>query len=380
MRAYVLVVPVLLVGALQLGGCTSTRSSNPSAPEPGGVYRSESAGALFEQTEAPRFALRDAVRSPGNPRAIYVAASGDGYVFSEDDGKSWRTVAVPLASVLDIVVLEGNIVVVTGIDGEGQGYILRSADSGKSWQTVLTVPVPEPTGFRGFGFGGRGEVATVVISIAPDPFNGSRLYAGTSLGNVLVGEQYAKTWHSIHNIDADAFSSNQVKFATASIIPSPHRAGELLVITTGGRLYVVEAEGTQRQLKIPEDLGAGPLITSVSQSRVVLDASFVPHFPQALVVGVNDGAVVTRDGGATWTALPLPVDTVKRFNTVVVRVSPTNSNRFLIGINDAVFRSEDGGQTWNTFSLGLPAHVITNLLINPENAASVLAVTSPLRT
>jgi hypothetical protein len=222
-------------------------------------------------------------------------------------------------------------------------------------------------------------VATVVISIAPDPFNPNRLYAGTSLGNVFVGEQAAKTWRAIHSVDNDSFTSNQPKFAVADIIPSPHKAHEMLIITTAGRLYFVNAEGRQNEIKVPQQVMGGPII-GLGQTKTILNAAFIPQFPDALLVGVNNGAVLSRDRGVNWEQLTLPVDTLKRFNTVVVTVSPTNPNRIFVAINDAVYRSEDSGGSWNTFSLSLPNNVITDLLINPENPANVVAVTTPLRS
>lgn len=379
MRTWIVIVPVLAVGMLQISGCTSPPDEFPSPPPPGGIYRSESAGALFEQSvtlnnpeeagpaHVAEFSFKGAHRPRFRPSTIYVAAGGHGYVVSIDDGKTWRNVKVPLASVLDIVALEENIVVVTGVDGTGQGYIVRSSNEGESWQTVLTVPVPtKKGGIQQFGIGNRADVATVIISIAPDPFDANRLYAGTSLGNVFVGEQFAKTWRKIHSLDTAAFSSNQQKFAIVDLVPSPHTAGEILVVTTGGRLYHVAAAAKQREIKV-----------SVGQSTAVLSAAFVPHFPDALVVGINDGAAISRDRGATWQPLSLPVDTIQRFNTVVVRVSPTNPNRVLVAIHDVVYRSEDAGATWNTFSLSVASHVIIDLLINPENAANVVAVTTP---
>lgn len=387
MRTWIFIAPVLVVGVLQVSGCTTTDTAiTPS----GAVYRSESAGALFEQSvalaspteEGPThiadIALKGAHRPTFSPDAVYVAAGANGYVVSNDDGQTWTAITVPLASVIDIVALEQDIIVVTGIDGQGQGYILRTADEGKSWQTVLTVPVPtKNTGVEAFRLGNKSDVATVVISIAPDPFDANRLYAGTSLGNIFVGEQFAKTWRKVHNVDNDAFSSNQPKFAVADLIPSPHLAHEMLIITTGGRLYYVQADGQQREIKIPQNTSAGPVL-GLGQSKTVLSAHFIDQFPEALLVGVNDGAVISRDKGTTWEQLSLPVDTLKRFNTVIVKTSPSNANRILVAINDAVFRSEDAGQSWNTFSLNLPSHVITNLLINPENAANVVAITAPL--
>lgn len=379
MRLWIITTPILLITVLQMSGCTSP---DVAQTPPGAIYRSSSAGALFEQSVAltnksadgtdniAQFSLKGAHRPLPESDAVYVAAGNRGYVVSRDDGLTWTQVSVPLANVVDIAALEQEIVVVTGTDSTGQGHILRTSDVGQSWQNVLTIPVPtKSTGAAAFRLGNKDEDATVVISITPDPFDPNRLYAGTSLGNIFVGEQFAKTWRKIHDLDNDAFSANQSKFAVADIIPSPHTAGDLLIITAGGQLYSLDARGQQSQIKTPQALG---------QSTTVLSAAFIAERPDALLLGVNDGAIFSRDRGQTWEQLSLPVDTPKRFNTVIVQVSPTNSRRLLIAINDAVYRSEDGGQTWNSFSLNLPNHVITSLLINPANAAHVLAVTSPL--
>jgi hypothetical protein len=385
MQLRALFFPLVIAGTLQLAGCSTTSTTH----SPGGPYLSNSAGAFFEQSAtlvAPAegsvagFNLKRAHRPLHAPQKIYIAAAERGVIMSEDGGAHWRVAPAPLAGVSDVVALPSGVLVIAGTDAEGQGYVLRSGDQGKSWETVLTIPAPADTGgFRLFGSGNRNRQA-VVISISHDPHMPERVYAGTSLGNILLGDQSGKTWRTLYTLNSGSnfYSADQANFSIKDIVPSPHVKEEVLVILTNGSLFRVHGT-TQELLKIPRQLEK-PTALSSGGTKKVLDAAYIIDFPQALFVGVDDGAVVSRDRGTTWEQLPLPIDTVRQFNTAVVTVSPTNPTRLLVGINNVVYRSEDSGASWNTFSFDIKTHVISSLLIDPENAARVLAALSPLQT
>lgn len=392
--ASLLITPLIILLALQLGGCTNSRSQSVTPPAPGGVYLSSSAGAFFDQSnglEAPQasgkdtaniaqFPLQSAFRPDFAPDTIYVAAGKQGYIVSNNNGESWHQMTVPLAAAYDIVVLQQNVIILTGVDAQGQGYIIRSADEGLSWQVVLTVPIPiDKKGLQLVKPPGGGKAsATVIISIAPDPFEPDQIYAGTSLGNIFKGEQYGKTWHLTHTLGRGALSiGSNNSYTIKKVIPSPFVSGQLLVLTGDQKIFQLNGDDKISELKIKlQDNSDSPFAGSVTKK--VLDAAYIAGFPDALLVGVEDSAVISRDRGETWQQLPLPVDTIKSFNTVIVTTSPRNPSRLLVAINDVVYRSEDGGRTWNVFTLGLPGYTIYSLLINPANPSHVLALTTPV--
>ena len=378
-------LPIALVTVLQASGCSS---GGASLPAPGGVYSSESAGAHFDQSVAiaqseegenvASFVLRGADRPANRPNEVYVAAGSNGIIFSSTGGADWQLITTPLTSVSDVVALLNGVLVAAGTDATGQGFVIRSADQGLSWQTVLTIPVPVKERRTLIGGSTQGS-QSVVISIAPDPFRDDQVYAGTSLGNVLLGEQSAKTWRTISSLDdgSIASSQNRGKSAIVDIIPSPHVAGEVLLITTDGTLWRLSPE-EKAELNIPRNLEPTRRFSFSGRSRVVQGVAFISTDADVLLAGVDDGAVISRDRGETWQELPLPIDVTGDFNSATIAVSPTNNARILIGINGVVYRSEDGGLSWNTFSLGLKNHAITSLLIDPTNASNVLAITTPL--
>lgn len=381
-------MPVLVIGMLQAGGCLRR---TPALPPPGGTYLSESAGASFEQSvklegegvtegsHLARFDLRGAHRPKNKPDTIYIAAAEEGIVVSDDSGKTWRQITTPLSSAEDVALLENGVLVATGTGPEGQGFIIRSLDSGKSWQTVLTVPIPVEQGpFQIVG--GRAVIPSVVLTIEVDPFDGSRLYAGSNLGGVLVGEQSAKLWRTIHALTPGRFdpSQNSARSSIEKLVPSWHVEDELLIITAEHKLWRVTA-GNQTEIPLPIEQTPEEQKFFISKGNYdIFDLALSPINKDLMLAGVGDAAVSSRDAGKTWQPLPVPVESQIRFNSIRVAISPTNANRFLIGINSVVYRSEDAGATWNTFSLGLPDHKIIDILINPLNASKVLLITDPL--
>lgn len=382
LRLHISIVPVILLAIVPLAGCTRI-----PPPPPGGVYRSESAGGNFEQSVQvagqpgeyiARFSLQMIDRPPHAPSSIYIAAGAEGVVISHDDGQNWQVVATPLAFATDVVALENGTIVAAGTDGLGQGFVVRSQDAGKSWHSVFTVPIP--TEQKGITIVGGGEVRpSVVLSIERDPFSSDRIYAGSSLGTLFVGEQSAKVWRQLYTIQptTPAPVQNYQLTSVKRLIASPHTTGELLVVTESGNLLRVVG-GTQTEIEVPEYISTPPPPLAGAGKQRILDATYIENFPDALMIGVENGAVVTRDRGETWIELPVPAESNERFNTVIVRVSPTNVNRMFVAINSVVYRSEDGGATWNTFALGLPAHVVQDISVNPSNAAKMLLVAREL--
>lgn len=380
-------MPTVMLVALQASGCSSRTQAPPPA---GGTYYSSSAGGLFEQSvelqptnaddpaTVAAFSLQRAHRPRHSPHKIIIGAGEAGIITSDDGGQVWQRFTTPLTFVHDVVLLENGIIVASGINSEDQGFIIRSSDQAKSWDVVLTIPFPVDT--RGFQLLRVPEPPTSrVVTIELDPFNGDRIYAGSSQGSVFVGEQSAKVWRTIHQLNENnLLTTSRLGLSIRDIIPSPQRDGEILLITAARTLIRLRGE-VEEEISIPRDV-TNPQPLNLTNHKRVFDATYIAGFPQAMLVGVDDGAVITRDAGKTWEQLAIPVDQFKSFNTVSVAASPTNTNRLLIAINSVVFRSEDGGHSWNSFSLGLLGHGITSLLIDPENASRVLAVTTPIRS
>jgi photosystem II stability/assembly factor-like uncharacterized protein len=378
-RTMALMLPALLLGTIQLSGCVRR---GPAPPAPGGVYQSTSAGANFDQAvrlvdrtgeligNIAEVAVIAVYRPPQEPSTLFLSAGTQGVFRSRDEGNSWQRVVQPLSAVTGLVQLENGVLLAGGTNADGEGIVTRSLDNGDSWERVLTIPALHRRKRAVFEVIKPPPPPPVYVSsIVIDQFNPDRVYATTSTGEVLISEQSGKLWSTLFRVQSNKRDplTNRSIASIKRVIPSPHRTGELLLITTDGKLILVrddEAEPTD----IPITGGA------------VIDVTFIKQFPEALLVGTDRGVLFSRDRGQNWDQLDLPISTSAPLRNTVVRVSPTNPSRLIVAVDSVVYRSEDGGQTFNTLSLGLPNHVITDISINPINAARVLLGTAPVKS
>ncbi len=379
----VLAAPALAAVVLQLAGCAPR--TTPQPPPPGGSYISMSAGASFEQSvdlvdetghtigNTAGFSLQKLYRVSHHPQRLYITLGLSSVLYSDNGGENWQELHTPLATTSGIADLENGILLAGGTATDRSGAVVRSLDRGKSWETVLTIPTPPEPKRRRFEIiksPDRGQPGSVITTMVADPHIADRVYAATSLGDILVGEQSGKLWHALTAVKAgrtDPITGRRLG-GILDLIPSPHRANEVLVIPRTRQLFRLRDELVEAiNVTVPG-----------GSTKQVFDAIYVQQFPDALFVGASDAALISRDGGATWEQLDLPVSAPRPYSTVAVAVSPTNPARMLVAVNSVVLRSEDGGLAWSTHTLGLPSHTITDLSIDPTNAARVILTTTPL--
>ncbi len=380
----VVILPSLVVFSLALGGCS--REEVPKIPS-GGTYLSSSAGASFDQSVTTKvegetiatFDLGKIHRSLKDPALIYMAAGEKGMVVSRNDSATWEIIPVSLTTTLDVAYMKNGVWVAAGIDADGQSSVVRSLDEGKSWQNVFTISLPvQKKRFQIISNGATARASIVALEV--DPREEDKLWAGTNDGTIFSAQSSGKVWKTV----AELSSSSQIitgDRSDAGIVRmevSSVTADELLIVTSKKQLVRVR-EGVATVIKVPESLSAPTPFGVVLKSRNILDISFIPGFPDALLVGTDTGAVITRDGGKSYLELKLPFDASKIVATMVVAVSPTNVNRILIAADGIVYRSEDGGLAWNTTSVGPVGFAITDMSINPKSASRVLAILKAIK-
>ncbi|MDA1168846.1 MAG: hypothetical protein O3A36_00745 [bacterium] len=375
----VVVLPSILFFSLALGGCSRSEVQQEIS---GGTYLSTSAGASFEQSVATdvsgedisQFDLGKIHRALKDPNIVFMAAGANGMVISEDDTATWKVIPTSLAATLDVARMQNGILVAAGIDADGQGSVVRSLDAGKSWQNVFTLPLPvQKKRFQIISGGSSLPASIVALEIDPDAED--LLWAGTNDGTVFSASSGGQVWKTVTELSSASqiITGDRSDAGIVRMEVSSAKANELYIVTQKKKLVRV-TEGVAEVIKVPESLTAPSPFGVVLDDRNILDVSFIPGFPDALLLGSDKGAVITKDGGKTFVALQLPFDASKVVSQMVVAVSPTNSNRILIAADGIVYRSEDGGTAWHTTSIGPVGFAITDISINPKNASRVLAV------
>ncbi|HLC49492.1 MAG TPA: hypothetical protein VJI96_03885 [Candidatus Andersenbacteria bacterium] len=375
----VIILPSVVFISLVLGGCTKDEVTvTPS----GGVYVSASAGANFDQSvqttitgeDISQFDLGKIHRALQDANTVFMAAGEKGMVRSKDDGEIWEVISTSLFTTIDIALMKNGVLLAAGIDTDGQGSVMRSIDDGKSWQNVFTLPLPVVKK-RFQIISGGSALPTSIVALEVDPRLEDKVWAGTNDGTLFSAESSGQVWKTITELSSaseiitgDRSDAGVVRMEVSSTTPD-----ELFIVTQKKQLIRL-LEGKATVIKVPESVTTPSPYGIVLDSRNILDVSFIPGFPNALLLGTDKGAVTTKDGAKSFGELKLPFDASKIVSTMVVAVSPTNSNRMLFAADGIVYRSEDGGTAWHTTSVGPVGFAITDISINPKNASRVLAV------
>lgn len=100
-------------------------------------------------------------------------------------------------------------------------------------------------------------------------------------------------------------------------------------------------------------------------SQDVHSLAFVDDDPQHLLFGHHGGLEETRNGGKTWSALPLRDDAMS--------VSPATDASIVIAGHEVFVASRDGGATWSAIQGDLPSLDIHGFTRDPADPARMWA-------
>ncbi len=352
-----------------------------------GIYKSENAAELFKKVQGiPSTARRTRVlkQDPANRDVVY-AGTTEGLYKSVDGGKSFERMTGPEVIVNDVYVdPEDSKDVLIATD---RGGVLRSQDGAVSFTASND------------GFSERRVEALLVDRREPGGANPARLFAGVvndkSFGGVFFSVDGGARWQQISDgLDGrDVFAlaestdgtilagTNHGIFALDENAPDPPGAGKdapaavwsprntiqnTLAKTAvethaatrvqvekevkdisreiGGRVYALDLSGdawlasTTAGLFTSKDKGAswqgGPVMDTVSYLSVAAHG--------ALLVAIRqDGAVLSRDAGQSWTPMGIPA-MLTRIHCVAFSADGT----LWIGAREGVYFTHDLGRTW----------------------------------
>ncbi len=337
-----------------------------------GIYKSETAGALFHKIQGiPNSARRTRVlrQDPTNPQVVY-AGTTEGLYKTTDGGRTFRRMTAADVIVNDVFVDPRNpqhVLLATD-----RGGVLASNDGGETF-------VQSNTGIS------ERKVEALLV----DRTNPQRIYVGVvndkNYGGVFVSNNGGRTWAQqssgldgrdvyvlaqtsdgklVAGTNAGIFELNRsadppvweprneianmvtrtvtethfhtrVNVEKQTQAPMVELDGRVMALDVSGEVWVAS---TSHGLLTSHDKGAtwqgGPVMGAS-------DYDSVTHIGKLVAAARPNGVVLSEDSGLTWWPMGLP-----KMLTRIRRIAFAQDGTLWLGAREGVYFSRDKGKTW----------------------------------
>ena len=286
--------------------------------------------------------------APSRPATVYAAVGGlyeaqpwDGLYRSVDAGSSWeRRGDLPVWDVLAVSTGDPEVLFAAGYpDAELSAMVVfRSVDGGAAWQRVLDLPSD-----------------AWPHDLVVDPSAAGTVYLATARG-LWKSSDGGDTWASASTVVSGEPLGGLVGLAIAPSDPQT-------VYAIGPSIYRSDDGGTSWRVMAPNPDWCG--------RRLAVH----PRRPETLYLVCSDRLVRSRDGGATWSDLPVgPAGSSPMLWDLAI--DPADARILYVATrSQGVYRSRDGGRTWLRVSSGIQRLAVEHLVVDPFAGRTLLAAT-----
>ncbi|HEY6931225.1 MAG TPA: glycoside hydrolase [Thermoanaerobaculia bacterium] len=326
------------------------------APNNGGVWKSTDYGRTWDPIfdDQPTGSIGALAVAPSDPNVIYVGSGeglqrpdlsvGDGIYKSTDGGRTWRHLGLSDGRQIPAILIDPKDVnrVFVAVLGHPYGPnsergVFRSTDGGQTWQRVLSKD--EDTG---------------AMDICFDPSNSQHLYAvlwAARKGPWEYGNSYRGSGSGLFHSTDGGSTWKPLTRGLPTIAEGLGRIGITVAPSDPNRLYaVVQASAHAGGLFRSEDAGESWQKVN-SESRVsgrADDFAEVKVDPanRDVVYVANTSTYRSTDGGRTFTAIKGAPggDDYHR-----IWINPENPQILILGLDQGATVSVNGGKTWSSW-------------------------------
>jgi photosystem II stability/assembly factor-like uncharacterized protein len=333
----------------------------------GGVWKTDDAGRTWKPIfdSQPVASIGAIAVAPSNPQIIYVGSgeadmrssisSGNGMYKSTDGGKTWAQIGLRDTRQIGRILVDPDDANRVFVAALGHAYgpntergVYRSSDGGQNWQRVLFKD--ENTGAIDLAFapGNKQTIYAALWQTRRPPWSvyppsngpGSGLYRSKDGG---------EHWEQLSGPGIPFEGLGRIGIALA---PSNPQRIYLIIDAKDGGLYRSD-DGAQSWKRVSND----PRIWQ--RGWYFGELSVDPRNPDAVYV-LNTAAYRSRDGGATfeaWKGAPGGDDYHELW------IDPDNPQRMILGCDQGAIVTRNAGNTWSSWynqPTGQFYHVITD--------------------
>ncbi|MFH1171544.1 MAG: YCF48-related protein [bacterium] len=324
---------------LVVAGCSIRLSSNQV--HDGGIFASSNYGESWQhkvfvsQQKKQTITISNTdigriILSPHQQKELTITTIANGIYTTTDGGEHWKPTVLNAGYYPAFAYDPGNEAIRYATTGRN---ILKSANSGSTWQVIYTDT--------------RGEQ---INAIGVDRYDTSRILAGTNGGTVLKSVNYGNDW-SVKYTAGDPIRDIFFRSDDTRIV--------YLLTTKKG--LVRSSDGGETWSSLEAALQPFPGAATISQ------VAFTTAAPKTFYIATNYGLLKSDDGGDTWSAIQtlIPATTVPIHT---VGIDPKDPRILYFTVNNLLHKSEDGGKTWRTnYAIGT-TRLINTLLVHPTES------------
>lgn len=315
---------ILLSAALTLSACSVSTSGSTASSGTGSLFRSDNAGqtwvsksSILGVTRAGNFAsakITTIKLDPNDHKAIYVGTADSGMFYSYSSGEGWQWVtSLGRAYVRSIAVSPVyKCTIYASIDNK----VYKTIDCARTW--VQTYYDNDPL--------------VTINSIVTDPKDGSKVYMGTSRGEVIKSTDWGESWRTINRFDSKVLK----------LFVNPKNGNNLYAVTTNDGLAISTNGGSAWQ-SLKSTL-------ATYDDGIVKDLAFSGENANRLFIATRYGLLKSDNNGKTWGKIELITPKDKATINALI-VDPTNDDEIYYTTNTTFYNSKDGGTNWTSKKL-----------------------------
>jgi len=338
-----LYLPILLfAAAVLLSGCITIGSGankNNQVLNDGGIYRSTNKGNTWlQKTLVPTasgkpasFGAFDAyalVRDPSDNKALYLAAIGEGLIYSYDGAETWQRANTLGKMTIRSIAIDPSSKCVIYVSSTNKVY--KTTDCSRSWTQVFYDNDPRIN----------------MEAIAIDFKNPKIVFVGTSKGDVIRSLDSGDSWQPV-----ERFKSRVLR-----VMISPHDNRLMFVATERNGLFR-SADGGITWTALDQAM------KQFKNSSSFKDLEFSGVSSSTLFYASSYGLLKSADNGTSWSAIELL--TAEAGATInALAVDPKDDKLIYYVTNTTFYKTVDGGANWITKKLPT-TRVGWTLLIDP---------------
>jgi photosystem II stability/assembly factor-like uncharacterized protein len=318
-----------------------------------GLWRTTDDSRTWKRVSADNLIVNDVMIDPRNSNRVLLATDRSGVLVSDNaaatftpsnHGFSHRQVSAAIADRNNPDLLYAGV-----INDKEFGGVLVSHDGGEQWTHINS------------GLAGR-DVFTLKQT------NSGALLAGTNRG-VFELAKGSSVWHPVNTVIRE-----KTTYVKKTVLTKSHgktkrvTTSEKKTVATKGELtsHVAQIEGAGSRLFAATSSGLFESKDDGRNWRQVEDAgtqdyTSVAALGDTVIASSLRGAIVSTDGGATWTTAKVPT-----FITAIFSVAVTPESVWM-ATREGAWRSSDHGVYWDHILSGIPARNVNYVSYDPAS-------------